>query len=160
MEIEIRNAVLQDIPQIVELMRRFAEYERLLDHFEATEESLADAMFGHEAFVNGLVADDNNDHLAGYALFYQNYATFRGQRGMYLEDIYISPEFQGKGIGEAMLRRLAKIAIDRGCGRIDFQVLEWNRPAISFYEKLGAVRDDTERHFKFTDEAFRRLAGE
>ena len=159
MEIEIRNAVLHDIPQIVELMRRFAEYERLLDHFEATEESLADAMFGHEAFVNGLVAD-NNGRLAGYALFYQNYATFRGQRGMYLEDIYISPEFQGKGIGEAMLRRLAKIAIDRGCGRIDFQVLEWNRPAISFYEKLGAVRDDTERHFKFTDEAFRRLAGE
>jgi len=159
MEIEIRNAVLHDIPQIVELMRRFAEYERLLDHFEATEESLADAMFGHEAFVNGLVAD-NNGRLAGYALFYQNYATFRGQRGMYLEDIYISPEFQSKGIGEAMLRRLAKIAIDRGCGRIDFQVLEWNRPAISFYEKLGAVRDDTERHFKFTDEAFRRLAGE
>ena len=159
MEIEIRNAVLHDIPQIVELMRRFAEYERLLDHFEATEESLADAMFGHEAFVNGLVAD-NNGRLAGYALFYQNYATFRGQRGIYLEDIYISPEFQSKGIGEAMLRRLAMITSDRGCGRIDFQVLEWNRPAISFYEKLGAVRDDTERHFKFTDEAFRRLAGE
>ena len=159
MEIEIRNAVLHDIPQIVELMRRFAEYERLLDHFEATEESLADAMFGHEAFVNGLVAD-NNGRLAGYALFYQNYATFRGQRGMYLEDIYISPEFQSKGIGEAMLRRLAMITSDRGCGRIDFQVLEWNRPAISFYEKLGAVRDDTERHFKFTDEAFRRLAAE
>jgi ribosomal protein S18 acetylase RimI-like enzyme len=156
---QIRPAKRKDLGSIIGLMYRFAEYENLLDHFEATEESLAAAMFGSNAFVNGLVAE-SDDRVVGYALFYPNFATFRGQRGMYLEDIYILAEYQGNGIGEKMLRQLARFAKENGCQRIDFQVLEWNELAISFYEKLGAVRDDTERHFKFTDSAFERLADE
>lgn len=156
---QIRIATREDLCSIVELMRQFADYENLLEHFEATEESLADAMFGPTSFVDGVIAECDA-RVVGYALFYPNFATFRGQRGMYLEDIYISDEYQGKRIGESMLRRIAQIAKEKGCKRIDFQVLVWNKPAISFYEKLGAIRDESERHFKFTDEAFMSLAGE
>jgi len=138
-------------------MRDFAAFEELSEYFEATTEQLAAAMFGEHAFVNGLVAEDNGKVIA-YALFYQNYATFRGQRGMYLEDLFISQAHRGSGIGEAMIRRVAQIAKQQGCERIDFQVLEWNSSAIGFYEKLGADREETERHFKFTDAAFEKLA--
>lgn len=153
---KVRHAVEADIPAILELMRQFAEYENLLDYFEITVEKLSRALFDAGKFVNCLVAD-NEERLYAYAIFYPNFSTFRGQMGMYLEDIYISSGCRGQGVGEAMLREIAKIALDRGCERIDFQVLEWNRSAIGFYEKLGAVRDDTERHFKFTDAAFRNL---
>jgi ribosomal protein S18 acetylase RimI-like enzyme len=154
---EIRKAGHSDVEAITDLMRDFAAFEDLSEYFEATPEKLAAAMFGERAFVNGIVAEDSGKVIA-YALFYPNYATFRGQQGMYLEDIFISPEHRGKGIGEAMLRRIAQIAKHQGCERIDFQVLEWNQPAISFYEKLGAHRDESERHFKFTDAAFEELA--
>jgi ribosomal protein S18 acetylase RimI-like enzyme len=92
-------------------------------------------------------------------LFYPCFASFSGQMGLYLEDIYVKPSHRGQGVGEAMLRRLAQTARERACERIDFQVLDWNTPAIRFYEKLGAVRNDDERHFKFSGEAFERLAG-
>jgi ribosomal protein S18 acetylase RimI-like enzyme len=154
----IRHAVGRDVPAIIKLMREFAEYENLLDFFEITEDRLSCALFDAEAFVNCLVAEIDK-RIFAYAIFYPNFSTFRGQLGMYLEDIYISPEYRGEGTGEAILREVAKIAKNRGCERIDFQVLEWNEPAIAFYQKLGAVRDDTERHFKFTDSAFRELAG-
>jgi ribosomal protein S18 acetylase RimI-like enzyme len=154
---EIREVRPIDVEAVTDLMRDFAAYEKLSDYFEATPENLAAVMFGERAFVNGLVAEDNGEVIA-YALFYPNYATFRGQRGMYLEDIYISPSHQGRGIGEAMIRRIARVAKEQGCERIDFQVLEWNQPAIGFYQKLGANRDETERHFKFTDAAFEGLA--
>ena len=94
----------------------------------------------------------------GYAVFYPNFSTFRGQRGIYLEDIYITKIARGKGVGEMMLRHIAKLGKERGFERIDFLVLEWNTPAVQFYKKLGAVRDEEERHFKFTDEAFQKLA--
>ena len=94
----------------------------------------------------------------GYALFYPSFASFRGQRGLYLEDIYIKQEYRGKGVGETVLKHLAKMAKGRGFERIDFQVLDWNTPAIKFYEKLGAEMDTSERHFKYTDEAFENLA--
>jgi len=153
----IRDATRNDVPVITALMRDFAAFEELSEYFEATTEQLAAAMFGEQAFVNGLVAEDN-DKVIAYALFYQNYATFRGQRGMYLEDLFISQAHRGSGIGEAMIRRVAQIAKQQGCERIDFQVLEWNSSAIGFYEKLGADREETERHFKFTDAAFEKLA--
>jgi ribosomal protein S18 acetylase RimI-like enzyme len=153
----IRPAIPADTPGIISLMRDFAEFEKLLEYFEITDKRLSDILFGDEPFAKCLVAEDE-DKLAAYAIFYPNFATFRGQLGIYLEDLYISPEHRGQGIGEKMLREIAKIAVARGLERIDFQVLDWNKPAIDFYVKHGAVRDDTERHFKFTDKAFRKLA--
>jgi len=157
MNLQIKKAVPESIPQIVELMREFAEYENLLDFFEVTEERLKTALFGETKVAEAIVAFDGETAI-GYAVFFPYFSTFRGQRGLYLEDIYISKDFRKKGVGEMMLKFIANLAKSRGFERIDFQVLKWNKPAIEFYEKLGAVRDDEERHFKFTDDAFQKLA--
>lgn len=155
-EIKIQKAAPENIPQIIALMREFAEYEKLLQFFEATEERLKTALFGDGKVADAILALDGERAVA-YAVFFPNFATFRGQRGIYLEDIFITKDFRGKGIGEMMLKYIANLAKQRGFERIDFQVLQWNTPAITFYEKLGAVRDEEERHFKFTDEAFQKL---
>lgn len=157
MSIHIEKAERENIPQIIALMREFAEYEKLLEFFEATEERLKTALFGDGKVAEAILAFDGERAVA-YAVFFPNFATFRGQRGLYLEDIFITKTARGKGIGEMILKYIAKLAKERGFERIDFQVLEWNTPAVGFYEKLGAVRDDDERHFKFTDEAFQKLA--
>jgi len=157
MNLQIKNAAEENISQIIALMREFAEYENLLEYVEVTEKRLKVALFGATKVADAVVAFEDETPV-GYAVFYPNFATFRGQRGLYLEDIYITKEFRGKGAGEMILKYLAKAAKARGFERIDFQVLEWNTPAIKFYEKLGANRDDEERHFKFTDEAFQKLA--
>lgn len=157
MLIKIKPAALENVPQILELMREFAEYERLLDYFETTEEELVRALFGDGKVADAILAFENEKPIA-YAVFFPYFSTFRGQRGLYLEDIFITKDARGKGVGEMMLRFIARLAKERGFERIDFQVLEWNTPAIGFYERLGAVRDEEERHFKFTDEAFQKLA--
>ena len=157
MGLHIKKARLENIPQIIALLHEFAEYENLLDACEITEERLRIALFGEGKVAEALVAFDD-DVPIGYAIFYPNFSTFRGQRGFYLEDIFITKEFRAKGVGEAMIKYLAKDAKERGFERIDFLVLDWNTPAVNFYKKLGAVRDDEERHFKFTDEAFQKLA--
>lgn len=154
---EIRLAEPGDVSQIIALMREFAEYEKLLNFFETNEEKLGKALFGDGKVADAVVALDGESIIA-YAVVFPYFATFRGQRGFYLEDIFITRDFRGKGIGEFLLKFIAKTAKERGYERIDFQVLEWNTPAIGFYEQLGAVRDDEERHFKFTDDAFRKLA--
>lgn len=159
MEIRISKACEEDIPAIVAMLREFAEYEDLGHLCEVTEGRLSAAMFGEGAFVEGLIAFDG-DNPAGYAIFYPYFASFRGQRGFYLEDIFIRAEYRRHNLGEKMLREIARIAKQRGYVRIDFQVLENNTPAIAFYEKHGAVRDDEERHFKFLHEAFDKLATE
>jgi GNAT superfamily N-acetyltransferase len=157
MTIRIEKAVEENVPQIFGLMREFAEYENLLDSFETTEERLKTALFGDGKVAEAILAFDGETAVA-YAVFFPNFATFRGQRGLYLEDIFITKNARGRGAGEMILKYIARLAKERGYERIDFQVLEWNAPAIGFYEKLGAVRDDEERHFKFTDEAFQNLA--
>ena len=156
MTIEIRKAVAGDAPAIIELMRHFAEFERLAEYLEVTEERLHAAMFGPEAFAEGLLAADA-DGPVGYAVFYPNFLTVRGQRGYFLEDLFVLERGRGKGIGEMLLRRVAQMAEARGFERIDFLVLDWNAPAIGFYEKLGGLRAAGESHFNFTDDAFRRL---
>jgi ribosomal protein S18 acetylase RimI-like enzyme len=153
----IRSAVPADVPAIIALMREFAIFEDLLDLFGITEDRLLQVLFGEGKFVRALIAEVDG-RVCAYSIFYPNFASFRGQLGMYLEDIYITADYRGRGIGYAMLREVARIAAGRGFERIDFQVLDWNRSAIDFYEKLGAVRDDIERHFKFTDRAFADLA--
>lgn len=157
MSINIKKAERGDISGIIELMRGLAEYEKLADYCEITEKSLAAAMFDDKAFVEGIVARDAEKPIA-YALFFPYFASFRGQRGFYLEDLYIDGEYRGKGIGEELLREIAKTAKIRGFERIDFQVLDWNEPAIKFYEKLGAESNSDESHFKFTSESFEKLA--
>lgn len=158
MDLKIRKTAREDVPAVIAMLREFAAYEKLEEYCTITEEKLTEAMFGNGFFVEGLIAFDGNTPI-GYAVFYPYFATFRGERGLYLEDIYITDEYRGRGIGDAMLKELAKIAKSGGGERIDFQVLVWNTPAIKFYEKHGAERDHEERHFKFTGEAFERLAG-
>ena len=156
--IEIAPARANDVSSIVEMIREFAAFEKLSEFCEVTETSLTDAMFGANACVEGLLAFAGEKPV-GYALFYENFASFRGQRGFHLEDLYVKPEFRGRTIGEALLKRIADIAESRNLTRIDFLVLDWNEPAIKFYKKLGAKRDESERHFRFVGEAFENLGG-
>jgi ribosomal protein S18 acetylase RimI-like enzyme len=157
MKFQIEIADRKDVPQIIEMIREFAEFEKLSQFCEVTEASLADAMFGENSCVEGLLAFAGEQPI-GYALFYENFASFRGQRGFYLEDLYVKPAFRGRKIGEAFLSKIAAIAKSRNFQRIDFLVLDWNEPAIKFYEKLGAKRDESERHFRFVGEAFENLS--
>jgi len=156
MNFQIEGARKKDVPTIIKMLRDFAEFEKLSEFCEITEESLMDAMFGENACVEGLIAFDGEKPI-GYALFYENFSSFRGQRGFYLEDLYVETEYRGQRIGEAFLKRIAQIGKSRNFKRIDFQVLEWNEQAVKFYKKLGAVKDEDERHFKFTDAAFEKL---
>lgn len=156
-KIKIRKAEPENVPQIIALLREFAEYENLLDYFEITEDRLEIALFGEGKTAEAIVAFDGETPI-GYAVFYPSFSTFRGQRGFYLEDIYITKNYRKQGVGEMILKFIANLAKSRGFERIDFLVLEWNSPAVEFYKKLGAVRDEEERHFKFTDEAFQKLA--
>ncbi len=155
MDLTIRNITPADVPAVVTLIREFAAFENLSDFCEVTEQALHAAVFDRQAVADGLIALDG-DAAIGYAIFYPNFASFRGQRGLYLEDIYVQQAYRKQGVGETMIRELARIASARGFERIDFLVLDWNTPAVRFYEKLGAIRDDDEGHFKFTDDAFRR----
>lgn len=157
MELSIRKIEPKDLSDVVTLLSEFAEFEKLSEYVEVTEESLGAAMFGDPPVVEGLIVH-SADEAAGYALFYRNFSSFRGQLGLHLEDIYVKPAFRGRSIGEMMLREIASIAVDRGLERIDFNVLDWNQAAIDFYFRHGAVRNDDERHFKFDGEAFRSLA--
>lgn len=153
----IRKIKPEDLASVVALLHEFAAFEDLSQYCEVTEERLQAAMFGDGAAVEGLIALDG-ERAVGYALFFPNFSSFRGQRGLYLEDLYINAEYRGSGLGKSMLREIARIAASKGCERIDFLVLDWNTTAIKFYESLGAIRDNDERHFKFTDEAFVKLA--
>jgi ribosomal protein S18 acetylase RimI-like enzyme len=157
MEIKIRNVTEHDLADIVRLLRDFAEYENLAEYCEVTEQRLHDAIFGENGFVEGLIALDDATPVA-YALFYPNFSSFRGERGLYLEDIYITADYRRLNLGEKMLREIARIARSRGLTRIDFLVLDWNTPAVNFYLKHGAEHNEGENHFKFAGEAFDRLS--
>lgn len=157
MNFQIETAKEKDIPSIIEMMREFAEYENLSESLEITEEKLFEAMFGENGFVECLIAASDEQPFA-YALFYMNFSSFRGQTGVYLEDIFIKEDFRKYGVGELMLKQIARIGKENGAVRMDFQVLDWNASAINFYKKHGAVMDESERHFKFTDEVFLKLA--
>jgi len=157
MEISVKKFEKEDVPAVLGLLREFAEYEHLTQFHEVTPERIDAAFFADGSTVEGLVAIADGVTV-GYAFFFSNFASFRGQRGFYLEDIYVTESARGQGVGEAMLRELAQLAASRGYERIDFVVLDWNETAIRFYKKLGAEMDHSERHFKFTDDAFRGLA--
>lgn len=157
MQISIRKITERDLPDIVRLLRDFAEYEKLSEYCEVTVERLHKAMFAADGFVEGLIALDGSTAIA-YALFHPNFSSFRGERGIYLEDIYITAAYRRHNLGERLLREIARIANSRGLTRIDFQVLEWNEPAVKFYLKHGAKHNEGETHFKFVGDSFARLA--
>ena len=154
---EIRNLTENDIANVIELMREFASYENLSEYCTVTEERLRTVMFGDDSFIRGLIALDG-DKAVAYALLYPSVSSFRGERSLYLEDIYINKEYRRHDLGTRMLKEIARTAKTLGCERIDFLVLDWNEPAVRFYIKHGAERNDDERHFKFSGETFERLA--
>jgi GNAT superfamily N-acetyltransferase len=138
----IRPAVEADVPLIVRLIKGLAEYEKLQDQAVATEDAIRDSLFGARRFAEVVIAEDESASV-GFALFFHNYSTFLGKPGLYLEDLFVVPEARGKGVGKALLLHLKELAIARGCGRMEWSVLDWNAPAIGFYKKLGAlVLDD------------------
>ena len=142
MSIAIRPAHADDVPLILAFIRGLAEYEKLTDGFEATEEKLRSSLFpaDHAAPAAHCILAFADDVPAGFALYFFNYSTFLARPGLYLEDLFVNPEYRGRGIGKALLLHLAKIANARGCGRMEWTVLDWNQPAIDFYESLGARR--------------------
>jgi GNAT superfamily N-acetyltransferase len=137
MTLEIRPATEHDIPLILQFIRELAEYERLAHLVVADEERLRATLFGNPRFAETILAFDDGTP-AGFALFFHNYSTFLAQPGIYLEDLFVRPQFRGRGFGKALLVRLARIARERGCGRVEWSVLDWNEPSIAFYRALGA----------------------
>lgn len=142
---------------ILELVRELADFERLLDQVTATEHQIRDALFGPRPYAEVLIARTNAE-VAGFALFFHNLSTFLAKPGIYLEDLYVRPKFRGAGCGGALLRKLAAIAVERGCGRLEWSVLNWNQRAIDFYKSLGAEPLDEWTMYRVTGQALTRLA--
>lgn len=150
-------ATPEDLPVILTLIRELAEYERLAHEVVATEASLREVLFGERATAEVVIARWEGAP-AGLAFFFHNVSTFLGRKGIYLEDLFVRPAYRGHGIGRALLQHLARLAVERGCGRVEWAVLDWNEPAIGFYKNLGAVPMDEWTVFRLTGAALRRLA--
>ena len=154
---KIRPAELDDVPEIFVLIKELADYERLLDEVVATEELLEETLFGENSNAEVLLAY-NGHQVLGFALYFHTFSTFLGRPGIYLEDLFVRELARGKGVGEALLRRLAKWALEMEGGRLEWAVLNWNEPAISFYKKMGAVPLDEWTMFRITGEKLKELA--
>ena len=155
--LQIRDAVETDIPLILSLIQDLATYERAPNDVSATEEQLRKVLFGQKRSAEVLLAFERETP-AGFAVFFHNFSTWLGKPGLYLEDLFVKPELRGKGYGRALLVHLAKIARDRGCGRMEWAVLDWNEPAIQFYNKLGARPMDEWTVFRLKADGITRLA--
>src|SRR5438093_3747742 len=156
-DFEIRPAVVEDVPAILQLIRDLATYERAPHEVTATEEQLIDVLFGQRPSAEVLLAFEGKSPV-GFAVFFHNFSTWLGRPGLYLEDLFVKPEKRGKGYGRALLVELAKIARDRSCGRMEWAVLDWNEPAIKFYHALGAKPMDEWTVFRLTRDGIARLA--
>jgi GNAT superfamily N-acetyltransferase len=154
---QIRPACIEDVPIILELIRDLAAYERAPYEVTATEEQLVEVLFGPRPAAEVLLAYEGGSPV-GFAVYFYNFSTWLGLPGLYLEDLFVKPEKRGKGYGLALLVELAKIARDRGCGRMEWAVLDWNEPAINFYRTLGAKPMDEWTVFRLTREGIARLA--
>jgi GNAT superfamily N-acetyltransferase len=155
----IRAALPADVPEIHAMTRELAEYERELESARATEAQLHDALFGAEAAVFALIAEDNTTGApVGFALWFRNFSTWTGTYGVYLEDLFVRPEARGGGHGKALLAALAAICVERGYERFEWAVLDWNEPSIGFYRSIGARPQDEWTVQRLTGEALRTLA--
>ena len=156
MAAELRPAVRADVPAILRLMRALAEYEKLAHEVVATEAALAETLFGARPAAEVLLAEEGG-RAVGFALFFQNYSTFLARPGIYLEDLFVEPASRGHGVGKALLKAVAKLAVERQCGRFEWAVLDWNEPAIGFYKSLGAQPMADWTVMRVTGEALRKL---
>jgi GNAT superfamily N-acetyltransferase len=153
----IRPAAEADIPTILGLIRDLAEYERAPNDVVATEEGLREVLFGKKPSAEVVLATEG-ENAVGFAVFFHNFSTWLGRPGLYLEDLFVRPDARGKGYGRALLVHLAKIARDRGCGRMEWAVLDWNEPAIKFYRTLGAAPNEEWTIFRLTSDKIAKLA--
>jgi GNAT superfamily N-acetyltransferase len=156
----IRAATPADVPVIHRLIRELAAYEKAPDEARATRGQLTEALFGEHPAAHAHVAEEADGQIVGFALWFLNFSTWRGVHGIYLEDLYVRPEARGGGHGRALLTELARICVTRGYGRLEWSVLDWNRPAIGFYETLGARPQDGWTVYRLTDEALAALGGQ
>ncbi len=159
MHFSIRPATIDDVPVILALIRELAEYEKLSDEVAATDDVLRETLFGNQPGAEVLIASVD-DQPAGFALFFHNFSTFLGLPGIYLEDLFVRPEFRGSGLGRTLLAYLARLATERSCGRLEWSVLDWNEPAIGFYKKLGAEAMSDWAVYRLTGDALDTLAAE
>lgn len=159
MTVSFRIAERSDVSVIAELIRGLARFEKLEPEVTMTEERLDKSLFGPRPYAETLLAEDDGKAI-GFALFFHNFSTFLGKPGIYLEDLFVVPEQRGRGIGRALLERLARIGVERDCGRLEWAVLDWNRDAIAFYERLGAKPNSEWTIYRLTGEPLRALAGE
>ena len=157
-DVRIEPGTPADVPVILTLIRQLAEYEKLAHEVTATEQDIRAALFGKRPAAEVLLAYAG-DAAIGFAVFFQSFSTFLGKPGLYLEDLFVVPEWRRKGVGKQLLARLAALAVARGCGRFEWAVLDWNEPALRFYKNLGARIMDDWRVCRLTGDALRRVAG-
>jgi GNAT superfamily N-acetyltransferase len=157
--IRIDPASESDLPLILSLIKEFADYVRQSHEVAATEDILCKALFGPKRYAEVVIARIDVTPV-GFAIFFHNFSTFLGKPGLYLEDLFILPEFRSQGVGKVLLKYLANLAVERGCGRFEWSVLDWNESAIEFYKRLGAVPLEEVRVFRLTGESLKALASE
>ena len=156
-EIKIRNASQDDCPLILHFVRELAEYEKALDEVIASRADLETALFGPAPKAFGLICTVDGE-VAGFAVYFFNFSTWLGKYGLFLEDLYVSPEYRGSGAGKALLKYLARLAVENNCGRFEWNVLDWNKPAIDFYESFAAQPLSEWIGYRLTGEALSRFA--
>ncbi len=155
-DFKLRFAEINDVSLILEFIKELAEYENMLNEVVATEETLIQSLF--ERKMAEVIIGEYKDKPVAFALFFHNFSTFLGKPGIYLEDLYVKPEMRGKGIGKTILSFLAKLSIDRNCGRLEWWCLDWNEPSIEFYKQLGAIPMDEWTVYRVYDDALDKLA--
>ena len=155
---KIRFANENDCNLILEFIKGLADYENMLDEVVATEELLREWIFDKKKAEVIFIIDEDDDKEVGFALFFHNFSTFLGRPGIYLEDLFVYPEYRGKGYGKALLKELAKITVERGCGRLEWCCLDWNKPSIDFYLSLGAVPMDDWTIYRVTGNTLKAMA--
>ena len=156
----LRPATEADLDTIIALIHGLADYEHEPDAVTLDREELRANLFGPRPYAEVILADTDGGDNAGFALFFHNFSTWRGKPGIWLEDLFVRPEYRGHGFGKALLVELARVAVERGCGRFEWSVLDWNQPSIAFYKALGAVPMDEWTTYRVTGEVLVRLAGD
>ncbi|MES2272792.1 MAG: GNAT family N-acetyltransferase [Chlamydiota bacterium] len=153
---KIRNACLEDTPLILQMIRELADFEQLLDQVTTDQPTLRHSLFSDPKAPEVLIAEENK-HPVGFVLFFHNFSTFLGRKGIYIEDLYVRQEYRGKGYGDLILKEICRLAKIRNCGRVEWWVLDWNERAINFYKKIGATPMSDWTVFRLTEESIHRL---